>query len=145
MSPLQKHFAAVYFIVAIALIVVDAVLQIVAQARVPDPGGVVEMVPAVFYAGTRHAERNNALPQSRQLWKLSLELALIAVLISFAIAAVLMLAFSGTEAMSDMDTLFAAPIGVLAGGVIFSFVLSTLIVRILLPMAMRSGLKRRSQ
>jgi len=131
--------------VAITLIALDAVLQIVAQARLPNPAGVVELVPAVFYSCMRYAERHDTIPNSRKLWMLSLELALIAMVISLVIAGVMMLVFSGSEAMSDFDVLFEAPVGLLLGGMIFSVGLSVLMTRISLYFAMRSGFKARKR
>ena len=145
MTHLQKDFAIVYCIASIALIAIDAVLQIVAQVRLPDPGGVVALIPAVFYAGTRYAQQRDSIPESRQLWLLALELSLIALVLSLVIAGAMMVAFSGSESMSDFDVLFGAPVGLLLAGLIFAVFLDTLVIRFTLPMAIRSGLKARKR
>lgn len=142
MHTLKIHFSVAYFLVAIGLMVVDAILQLVAQVRFPDPAGVVTLIPAVWYAGSRYAEHNDSMPQPGPLWMLSLELALIATVISLAIAAALMLFFSGSEAMSDFDSVFEMPFPLLVTGLFFSALIAALVIRFSLPMAIRSGFKR---
>lgn len=146
MQRIHKHFAITFFIVAVALVVIDALLQALAQVSIPNASGVIELIPAVFYAGMRFSEQNDALPNSRQLWRIALELSLIALVISLFIAGALMLAFSGSEEMSEIDWFFTeVPVGLLVVALMFGVLLYTLVTRFTLPMAMRSGLKTRKR
>ena len=146
MPHIRKHFAIAYFLVTIAVMIIDPLLQVFAKISLSNTAGVIELIPAIFYVGTKFAEQNDAIPASRALWKISLELTLIATAISLVLTVALMLAFSGSGPMSEIDTLLnEAPIGLFAGALIFSILFHTLLIRFILPTAIRSrwkGLKR---
>jgi hypothetical protein len=138
----RKHFAIAYLLLSIAVMIIDPLLQIFAKISIPDTAGVIELIPAIFYVRVKFAEQNDMLPASRALWKSSLELTLIATAISFVLTVALMLAFSGTGRMSEIDALIKkAPIGLFAGALIISIAFHTLLIRFIMPMAIRSRWK----
>jgi hypothetical protein len=139
---IRKHFAIAYFLVAIAVMIINPLLQIFAKISLSNTAGVVELIPAIFYAGVKFAERNDTTPTSRVLWKTSLELAIIEAAISLALAAALSLAFSGSSPMSEIDALLnEAPIWLFSGILIVMTLFHMLLIRFILPTAIRSRWK----
>lgn len=141
---MNRDFAVTYFLLFGGALAFDIALVAYAGRELPLAFYVFLTIIAVFYAGQRSARRMSTPLLGATYWKVAIHLTLVA----FCIEAVLQIgALSVHPVTPDLVRLFdmIESIPPLAWMVIISIFLVThlLCIRLLLPFAVRSGLKRR--